>query len=714
MNRLSLIVMKKTTLITLALSFIFALNAQNQPNIMNIPEDLAGNPLIKNWETPHQTPPFNEIKTEHFLPAFKFAIEVAENEIETIAKQTEKPTFQNVIVPLEKTGQLLSKVAGVFYNLISSHTSPELQALAKEISPIMTEYSNKIYLNPVLFEKVLKIYDNKNEIKNEEDLMLLDDKYQSFIRSGAKLDTEQKEKYRELSMKLSKLSLEFSDNVLNHTNSFSKLITDEKLLKGLPQGEWDIAKSKAKNKNMDGYLFDLSQPSYQAIMKFADDRELRKEFFMAYNSRALNGKYDNSNLIKEILQTRYDISQLLGYENYTYYALERRMAEKPDRVFQLLNDLAKVSVPAGKKDVAEVQEFAKTLGLNEPVQRWDFSYYSEKLKDNKYQLNDELLKPYFKLENVIAGVFQLTETLFDLTYKQSNIIPVYHPDVTVYEVFRKNKCMGVLYLDFHPRDSKRAGAWMNSYREQHKEGRNDIRPIVTLNMNFTPSTETNPSLLTHYELTTFLHEFGHALHGLLSDVTYESLSGTNVARDFVELPSQIMENWAIEPDFLKMFAYHYQTGELIPQDLVKKLKNAENFLAGYAFCRQLMFGFSDMMWHTLDPQKVEDIAKLENEFIQKVDLLPEAPGTCFSTSFSHIFSGGYAAGYYSYKWAEVLEADAFSLFKEKGVFNKKVADSFVENVLSKGGSKKPMELFVAFRGREPKIDPLMMKNGFEK
>jgi peptidyl-dipeptidase Dcp len=499
---------------------------------------------------------------------------------------------------------------------------------------------------------------------------------------------------------------------LNYTNEFSRLFEDESQLKGLPQGELDIAKSKAKNKNKEGYLFDLSQPSYLAIMKFADDRNLRKEFFMAYNARAFGGKYDNSKVIQQILQARYEMAKLLGFEDFTYYALKNRMAENPNNVYKLLNDLAEVSVVAGKKEVQEVQEFAQTLGFNEPIQRWDFSYYSEKLKEAKYSLKDELLKPYFKLEKVIDGVFQLTENLFDLTYKKSQTIQVYHPDVTVYEVFRGGKFLGVLYLDFHPRESKRAGAWMNTYREQYKEGGVDTRPIVTLNMNFTPSTETNPSLLAFGEVGTFLHEFGHALHGLLSDVTYESLSGTSVARDFVELPSQIMENWATEPDFLKTFAYHYQTGELIPQDLIQKLKDAENFLAGYAFCRQLMFGFTDMMWHTMDPKKVDDIVALENAAFQKVELLPLASGTCFSTSFSHIFSGGYAVGYYSYKWAEVLEADAFSLFKEKGIFNKEVANSFVENVLSKGGSKKPMELFVAFRGREPKVDALLKKNGF--
>jgi peptidyl-dipeptidase Dcp len=406
------------------------------------------------------------------------------------------------------------------------------------------------------------------------------------------------------------------------------------------------------------------------------------------------------------------MAQLLGFENFSYYALQNRMAENPDNVYKLLNDLTSVSVVAGKKELQELQEFAQTLGFHEPIQRWDFTYYSEKLKEAKYSLNDELLKPYFKLEKVIGGVFQLTESLFGLSYKPSTAIQVYHPDVTAYEVFRNNKFMGVLYLDFHPRDSKRAGAWMNSYREQHREGDVDIRPIVTLNMNFTPSTETNPSLLTFSEVGTFLHEFGHGLHGLLSEVTYESLSGTSVARDFVELPSQIMENWATEPEFLKMFAYHYQTGELIPQELVTKLKEADTYLAGYSFCRQLMFGFTDMMWHTIDPEKIDNIVELETKAVAKVDLLPPAPETCFSTSFSHIFSGGYAVGYYSYKWAEVLEADAFSLFQEKGTFNKEVADSFVKNILSKGGSKKPMERFVAFRGREPKVDALLKKNGF--
>jgi len=689
---------------------------------MNIPDSIKNNPLVQNWETPYQTPPFDEIKTEHFMPAFKFAVETAEKEIAAIASSEKyddpsasrirKPDFQTVIVPLEQAGKLLSKVAGVFYNLLNSNTSPEIQALAKEISPMMTEYSNKIFLNDELFRKIELVYSEKNELTREEDLRLLEKTYKNFILSGAKLNEEQKEKYRELSMKLSKLSLEFSENVLNYTNEFSKLFSDDSQLKGIPQSAMEIAKSKAKNKNQEGYLFDLSQPSYLAIMTYADDRTVRKEFYMAYNTRAFQGKYDNSENIKEILKTRFEMAQLLGFENYAFYALTNRMAENPDNVYKLLNDLSEVSVVAGKKEVIEVQEFAQSLGFTEQIQRWDFTYYAEKLKDNKYSLNDELLKPYFKLENVMDGVFQLTENLFGLTYKENKEIQVYHPDVTAYEVYRGGKFMGVLYLDFHPRESKRAGAWMNSYREQYKVDNMDIRPIVTLNMNFTPSTETNPSLLTFSEVGTFLHEFGHALHGLLSDVTYESLSGTSVARDFVELPSQIMENWATEPEFLKTFAYHYQTGELIPQALIQKLKEAETYLAGYYFCRQLMFGFTDMMWHTINPYKIENILELEQQTSQNVDLLPQAPGTCFSTSFSHIFSGGYAAGYYSYKWAEVLEADAFSLFKEKGVMNKEIADSFVENILSKGDSKKPMELFVAFRGRTPQIDALMKKNGF--
>jgi len=706
--------MKKITFFTFVLCFILSLNAQNHSNTMS--NDIKNNPLIKEWKTPHQTPPFNDIKTEHFMPAFKFAIEVAEKEIEAIvnAGKNHKPTFETVIVPLENAGELLTRVASVFYNLLSSNTSPELQALAREISPMMTEYSNKISLNKDLFVKIQQVYDNKDLLTNKEDLMLLEKAHQNFIRSGAKLDEEQKEKYRELSMKASKLSLQFSENVLNHTNSFSIHLEDNSRLKGLPQTALEIAKSKAKNKGLEGYLFDLSQPSYQAIMTYADDRDLRKEIFMAFNARAFGGQYDNSGVIKEILQTRYDIARLLGYKNFAYYALENRMAENPDNVYKLLNDLAKVSVPAGKKEVQEIQDFAETLGFNEPIQRWDFSYYAEKLKENKYNLNDQLLKPYFKLEKVIDGVFQLTTDLFGLTYKRSDKIQVYHPDVTAYEVFSGDRFMGVLYLDFHPRESKRAGAWMSSFREQRRNGDVDVRPIVTLNMNFTPSTETNPSLLTFYEVTTFLHEFGHALHGLLSDVRYESLSGTSVPRDFVELPSHIMENWATEPGFLKTFAYHYETGELIPQDLIKRLKDAENFLAGYSFARQLMFGFTDMMWHTIDPAKVDNIVELESSAIQHVNLLPEAPGTSFSTSFSHIFAGGYAAGYYSYKWAEVLDADAFSLFKEKGVFNKEVADSFAKNILSKGGSRKPMELFIGFRGREPKIDALMIRSGFEK
>jgi peptidyl-dipeptidase Dcp len=705
--------MKKITLFIIALCCLLSLNAQII-NTMNIPEHLRNNPLVRNWETPHETPPFKDIKTEHFMPAFIYAIELAEKEINAIVDgNTGKPTFEEVIVPMEKAGQLLSRTSSVFYNLLSSNTSPEIQALSNEIAPMMTEYANKITLNDALFKKIQFIYENKNLLTNEEDLMLLEKVHQNFIRNGAKLNEAQKEKYRTLSMKLAKLSLEFGDNVLGANNGFSINLLDDSRLKGMPQNELEIAKKKAKSKNLEGFLFDLSQPCYTAIMKYADDRDLRKEIFMEYNARAFGGKFDNTSLIKEILQTRKEIAQLLGYEDFRYYALEDRMAENPDNVYNLLNDLAKVSIPAGKKEVVEVQEFAISLGFNEPFQRWDFNYYSEKLKDNKYSLNDELLKPYFKLEKVIDGVFKLTEDLFGLSYKKSDAIQVYHPDVTAYEVFRSGKFTGVLYLDFHPRESKRPGAWMSAYREQRKESNMDIRPSVTLNMNFTPSTETSPSLLTFYEVTTFLHEFGHALHGLLSDVHYETLSGTNVSRDFVELPSQIMENWATEPDFLKMFAYHYKTGELIPQDLVKKLKAAENYLAGYGFCRQLMFGFSDMMWHTIDPNYANDIAALERKAVQYVDLLPEAPGTCFSTSFSHIFAGGYAVGYYSYKWAEVLEADAFSLFKEKGVFNKDVADSFVENILSKGGSRKPMELFVNFRGREPKVDALMIKSGFK-
>jgi len=674
------------------------------------------NPLLAEWNTPYQTPPFDQIKMEHYGPAIKKAIEMAKEEIYYITAIKTLPTFENTIVALDRAGGMVTRISSVFFNLLSAHTSPEMQQIAQEISPMLTEYGNDVSLNPALFARVKAVHDNPGKLTLEQQ-MLLDKTYKSFVRNGANLSEQDKETYRKLSMQLSTLTLNFSKNVLDYTNSWHKVLHTEAELKGIPETELALAQQKAKAKDKDGYLFDLSQPSYLTIMKYAEDRELRKEFFIKYNSRAYHGEFDNSKNIKEILICRYEMAKLLGFENYAEYALAERMAENSKNVYQLLDQLREYSLPAGKREIASLTEYAKRNGLNEELQRWDFTFYSEKQKNELFNLNDEILKPYFKLENAINGVFDLVSELFNLTFVTNDKIPVYHKDVTTYEVYREGKFLAVLYLDFHPRDSKRGGAWMTSFREQHFDTKgNDVRPLVSLVMNFTPSTPEQPSLLTFDEVTTFLHEFGHALHGMLSEVTYESLSGTSVPRDFVELPSHIFENWATEQNFLNKFAKHYLTGEVIPVELVKKLHDYNNYLAGYASCRQLSFGYLDMMWHTMNPAsiEVENILKIERMEMNKLELLPVVPDACMSTSFSHIFAGGYAAGYYGYKWAEVLDADAFSLFQEKGIFNKEIAKKFADAILSKGGTDKPMNLYIDFRGRKPDIEALLIRSGLKK
>ena len=674
------------------------------------------NPLLAEWNTPYQTPPFDQIKTEHYLPAFKEAIKMAKKEIADIAEVKTAPTFENTIVALDRAGKMVSRISSVFYNLLSAHTSPEMQKIAQEISPMLTEYGNDISMDPALFARVKVVYENPGTL-NREQQMLLDKTYKSFVRNGANLSEKDKEIYRKLSMQLSTLTLTFSKNVLDYTNSWYKVLNTQEELKGIPETERTLAQQKAKAKGEEGYLFDLSQPSYLAIMKYAEDRELRKEFFIKYNMRAYGGEFDNSLNIKEILTCRYEMAKLLGFENYAEYALAERMAENSKNVYQLLDKLREYSLPAGKQEVASLVEYAKRNGLKDELQRWDFTFYSEKQQNELFNLNDEILKPYFKLENVIDGVFDLVSELFNLTFVANNKIPVYYSDVTTYEVYSDGKIVAILYLDFHPRDSKKSGAWMTSFRKQHIDSKgNDVRPLVSLVMNFTPSTPDQPSLLTFSEVTTFLHEFGHALHGMLSEVTYESLSGTSVPRDFVELPSHIFENWAAEQNFLNRFAKHYLTGEIIPAELVKKLHDYNNYLAGYFSCRQLSFGYLDMMWHTINPNtiEVENILKIERAEMDKIELLPVVPNACMSTSFNHIFSGGYAAGYYGYKWAEVLDADAFSFFKEKGIFNREIAKKFADSILSKGGTDKPMNLYVNFRGREPEIDALLIRSGLKK
>lgn len=718
--------MKKQFLFTfICLTFIMA-NAQSKkaPKLEKqkmktetttvIDGDIQKNPLVAEWKTPFQTPPFDLIKIEHYLPAFEFAIKTAKEEIYMIANQKSTPTFENTIIALDRSGALLNRISGVFFNMLSANTNPEMQKLAQEISPILTSHSNELYHNLPLFNRVLEVYKSKDKLKNEEDQMLLEKTYKAFVNSGAQLSELDKEIYSSLSLELSRLSLLFGENVLAATNSFEVVFSSKDGLEGIPDNALSIAQAKAKEKGQEGYLFDLSAPSYGVIMKYADDRKLREKFFIQYNTRATEGEYDNRSTIVELVSLRYKMANLLGYETYADYVLQDRMAENPKNVYNLLEELLKVSLPMAEKEMAELANYARSLGLEGDFQRWDFSYYSEKYKNKRFDLTDEMLKPYFKLENVIEGVFKLTKKLFDLTYKENTKIPVYHADVKAYEVFRGKQFMGVLYLDFHPRASKRGGAWMTSFREQSVDAKgNNVRPLVSLVMNFTPSTPDNPSLLTFDEVTTFLHEFGHGLHGLLSNVTYESISGTSVPRDFVELPSQIMENWGTDQEFLKMFAYHYKTKKLIPQELIQKLKDVDNYLAGYSFCRQLSFGYLDMMWHTTQPEQIVDVFEMERIATSKMELFPIVEGTCMSTSFSHIFAGGYAAGYYGYKWAEVLDADAYALFEEKGVYNKEVADAFVENILSKGGSKKAMDLYIQFRGREPKVDALLKRSGLK-
>lgn len=715
--------MKKLFLFTLLSLTVMLSNAQKpkdqnttKPETNNsAPTDILKNPLVAEWDTPFQTPPFELIKLEHYLPAFEYALKQAKQDIYMIANQKSVPTFENTVVAMDRSGALLSRISNVFFNMLSANTSPELQKIAQEVSPLLTQHSNEIYHDKALFNRVKEVYKIKEKLEKPEDKMLLEKTYKAFINSGAELSLEDQEVYNNISMQLSKLSLQFSENVLSATNAFEVVFSNKEELKGLPENELAIAQEKAKAKGQEGYLFDLSAPSYGAIMKYADDRKLREKFYKIYNSRAFEGEFDNNGIIAEIVSLRFKLAHLMGFENYAEYALQDRMAENPKNVYNLLDQLLEVSYAAAKGEIEEITKYAQSIGFKGNLERWDFTYYSEKYKNFKFNISDEMVKPYFKLENVIDGVFKLTNKLYGITYKQNKKIQVYHQDVTVYEVYRNKNLLGILYLDFHPRASKRGGAWMTSFREQSIDAKgNNIRPLVSLVMNFTPSTPGNPSLLTYDEVTTFLHEFGHGLHGLLSNVTYESISGTSVPRDFVELPSQIMENFASNQEFLKLFAYHYKTKKLIPEETIQKLKDMDNYLSGYTFCRQLTFGYLDMMWHTLTPERLTEITEMEREAIAKTELLPRVDGTCISTAFSHIFAGGYAAGYYGYKWAEVLDADAFSYFVENGVYNKKIADSFVENILSKGGTLKAMDMYTKFRGREPQVDALLKRSGLKK
>ncbi len=674
------------------------------------------NPLLGEFTTPHDAAPFDKIENEHFMPAFNKSIEVGEAEIKAILEKKDEPTFENTIVELDRAGRLLSRTAGIFFNLLSSETNDELQNIAQEISPKLTKFQNDITLNPILFEKIKVVYAKKNKLDlTVEQQTLLENSYVGFVRQGANLTVEQKEKFREISTEMSQLTLTFGENVLKETNAYELQITDKSKLAGLPEGVLEAAAGKAKSKEKEGWVFDITMPSYLPFMKYNDNRDLRKELYLAYNSKAFKGdEFDNQENVKRITELRLAQANLLGYKDYADYVLERQMAMNSAGVYKLLNDLYEASFNVAKQEKAEIQDFAKKSGFDGEIMPWDWSYYSEKLKIEKFDLNDEMLKPYFELNNVVGGVFGLATSLYGIEFKPNKNIPVYNDEVTAYEVFDADgKFLSVFYTDFHPRPSKRGGAWMNDFKSQWKENGVDSRPHVTIVMNFTRPTETKPALLTFSEVETFLHEFGHALHGMLANSTYSSLSGTSVYRDFVELPSQIMENWAVEKDFLDRFAVHYKTGEKIPAELVKKIVDSQNYLAGYLSIRQLSFGYLDMAWHTLEKPCNGEVKVFETNAMKKTQIFPPINETCMSTQFGHLFAGGYAAGYYGYKWAEVLDADAFSIFKEKGIFNKEVAASFRKNILEKGGTEHPMILYKRFRGQEPSVDALLERSGMK-
>lgn len=674
------------------------------------------NPLLTAYHTPHQTTPFHLIKTEHFEPAVLAGIEEHNREIEDIIHNTEQPTFANTIVALERSGALLDRITTVFGNLLSAETNDEMQSIAERIMPQLTTHSNNINLNKDLFIRIKSVYESeeKNSL-NREDMMLLQNTYDGFIRSGANLSEEQKERFRKLSSELSILTLKFSQNNLKETNNYELPLTLEQL-EGLPDSALEAYAQTAKEKGKDNYIVTLEAPSYIPFMKYCKNRKLREQLYMAYNTQCTqDNEYNNLEIVKKLVNLRLERAQLLGFDTVADYVLTRRMAANSENVYQLLNQLLEAYTPTAQKEVAEVQKLAEELeGEDFQLMPWDWAYYSRILKEKKFNLDEEASRPYFELNQVIEGVFGLATRLYGITFQENKEIPVYHPDVKAYEVYDKDKSfLAVLYTDFHPRAGKRSGAWMTNYKEQWIDENGNSRPHVSVTMNFTKPSAEKPALLTFSEVNTFLHEFGHALHGMFANTTYQSMSGTNVYWDFVELPSQIMENFAIEKEFLNTFARHYQTGETIPSELLQRLVDASNFNVAYACLRQLSFGLLDMAWYTRTEPFEGDVRIYEKTAWQSAQVLPEIEDTCMTVQFSHIMAGGYSAGYYSYKWAEVLDADAFSLFKEKGIFNKETANSFRENVLSQGGTVHPMVLYKNFRGKEPNINALLKRNGIK-
>ena len=676
------------------------------------------NPLLTKFDTPFDVPPFSEIEEKHYLQGIDDALEEAKKEIDLIIESDDEPSFENVIEALEKSGEKLGRNSSILFNLNSAETNEEIQKITQEVSPKLSAFNSEVKQNEKLFQKVKLIYDQRaNLALNYEQQKLLSETYLDFVRRGVELEGKKKERFKEISIELSKLSLSYSENLLAETNSYELVLEDKADLSGLPSDVVERAASLAKEKGQEGkWIFTLQAPSYIPFLEYADSRALREKLYKAYMSKCFKkDEQDNQEIVLNTIRLKSELAALLGYPTFGHYVLEQRMAENPVNVKSFLNDLLEKSLPKAKEEVEEIKAFMKEEGADHDLQRWDWAYYSEKLRKAKYQLDDETVKPYFKLENVISGVFQTAEKLFGISFEENPNIPVYHEDVKAYEVRNEvNEVVAVFLADFFPRPGKRGGAWMTSFRNQKKVSNERVVPQVSIVCNFTPSSEGSPSLLKFNEVTTLFHEFGHALHGMLADTQYGSLSGTNVYWDFVELPSQIMENWCYEKECLDLFANHFETGELIPVDLIKKIKNSSTYHEAYATIRQVSFGLLDMAWHSLSTEEaasISDVDKFERDAFEPTELFPKVVDTNMSVQFGHIFAGGYAAGYYSYKWAEVLDADAFSVFQEKGVFDKSTAASFQENVLSKGGTKHPMELYKAFRGKEPSTTALLKRAG---
>lgn len=670
--------------------------------------------LTQYFNTKHNTAPFSQIKIEDYFSAFQEGITLAKAEIDAIVNNPEAPTFENTILAMEYSGDILDRLSSIFFNLNSAETNDEMQKIAQEVSPLLAEFGNDITLNAELFAKIKAVYNQKESLNlNPEQTTLLDKKYKSFSRNGANLAEDKKDRLREIDKELSKLSLQFGENVLAETNNFELHLTDESDLAGLPEGTIEAARLLAKEKEKEGWIFTLDYPSYVPFLTYADNRELRKKMAIAFGAKGFQkNEFNNEENVLKIAKLRHERANLLGYKTHAHFVLEERMAQSPDKVFTFLNDLLAKAKPAAQKEFAELTSFAKELDGIEQLEKWDGAYYSEKLKQQLFNLDDEKLKPYFQLEKVLEGAFTVANKLFGLTFTEVFDIDKYHEEVSTYEVRdADNNLVSIFYADFFPRKGKRNGAWMTSFKSQYVKNGVNERPHISNVCNFTKPTETKPSLLTFNEVTTLFHEFGHGLHGMLANTTYPSLSGTSVYWDFVELPSQIMENWCYEPEALALFANHYETGEIIPIEYVQKIKESASFQEGLATLRQLSFGLLDMAWHGQDPTGITDLKAFETEQFANTQLYPDVKENAMSTAFSHIFQGGYSSGYYSYKWAEVLDADAFEYFQENGIFNTEIAKKFKDNVLSKGGTEHPMILYKRFRGQEPKPEALLKRAG---